>query len=114
MPKATDVNGVEWGKSDLTTSGLAALGVARGMSLGGRLTGKTDIQRAIDMNAGSGGGDGGAGGNNNIRGNPDFFSRTRQFGQARMAQSIAQFAGNKTNIPSRSRHNSRRQCRLLI
>ena len=98
MPKATDVNGVEWGKSDLTTSGLAALGVARGMSLGGRLTGKTDIQRAIDMNAGSGGGDGGAGGNNNIRGNPDFFSRTRQFGQARMAQSIAQFAGNRFGV----------------
>jgi len=98
MPKATDVNGVEWGKSDLTTSGLAALGVARGMSLGGRLTGKTDIQRAIDMNAGSGGGDGGAGGNNNIRGNPDFFNRTRQFGQARMAQSIAQFAGNRFGV----------------
>ena len=98
MPKATDVNGVEWGKSDLTTSGLAALGVARGMSLGGRLTGKTDIQRAIDMNAGSGGGDGGAGGNNNIRGNADFFNRTRQFGQARMAQSIAQFAGNRFGV----------------
>ena len=98
MPKATDVNGVEWGKSDLTTSGLAALGVARGMSLGGRLTGKTDIQRAIDMNAGSGGGEGGAGGNNNIRGNPDFFNRTRQFGQARMAQSIAQFAGNRFGV----------------
>ena len=27
MPKATDVNGVEWGKSELTISGLAALGV---------------------------------------------------------------------------------------
>ena len=30
MPKATDVNGVEWGKSELTISGLAALGVAKG------------------------------------------------------------------------------------
>ena len=28
MPKATDVNGVEWGKSELTISGLAALGTA--------------------------------------------------------------------------------------
>ena len=28
MPKATDVNGVEWGKSELTISGLAALGAA--------------------------------------------------------------------------------------
>ena len=29
MPKPTDVNGAEWGKSELTVSGLAALGVAR-------------------------------------------------------------------------------------
>ena len=29
MPKATDVNGVAWGKSELTISGLAALGAAR-------------------------------------------------------------------------------------
>ena len=28
MPKATDVNGVEWGKSELTISGIAALGAA--------------------------------------------------------------------------------------
>ena len=28
MPKATDVNGVEWGNSDLTVTGLAALGAA--------------------------------------------------------------------------------------
>ena len=99
MPKATDVNGVEWGKSDLTTSGLAALGLARGMSLGGRLTGKTDLQRAIDMNAGTGGG---AGGTQLFgveqRGLPDFFNRTRQFGQARMAQSISQFAGNRFGV----------------
>ena len=25
MPKATDVNGVEWGKSELTSTGLAAM-----------------------------------------------------------------------------------------
>ena len=94
MPKATDVNGVEWGKSDLTTSGLAALGLARGMSLGGRLTGKTDLQRAIDRNAGTGGGEGGG----NRRGLPDIFNRTRQFGQALMAQSISQFAGNRLGV----------------
>jgi len=41
MPKATDVNGVAWGKSELTISGLAALGAARkadvaaGAALGG-------------------------------------------------------------------------------
>ena len=93
MPKATDVNGVEWGKSDLTTSGLAALGLARGMSLGGRLTGKTDLQRAIDRNAGTGGGEGGG----NRRGLPDIFNRTRQCGQALMAQSISQFAHHNTD-----------------
>ena len=99
MPKATDVNGVEWGKSDLTTSGLAALGVARGMSLGGRLTGKTDLQRMIDMNAGTGGGGGGTQlFGREQRGLPDFFNRTRQFGQARMAQSISQFAGNRFGV----------------
>ena len=27
MPKVTDVNGVEWGKSELTISGFAAAGV---------------------------------------------------------------------------------------
>ena len=32
MPKPTDVNGVEWGGSDLTSTGIAALGAARGLS----------------------------------------------------------------------------------
>ena len=32
MPKVADVNGVEWGNSELTISGLAALGLARGVS----------------------------------------------------------------------------------
>ena len=31
MPKATDVNGVEWGGSDLTVTGLMAMGVAQGI-----------------------------------------------------------------------------------
>ena len=35
MPKATDVNGAEWGKSELTISGLAALGAANAVA--GRL-----------------------------------------------------------------------------
>ena len=35
MPKATDVNGVEWGKSELTISGIAALGAAN--TVAGRL-----------------------------------------------------------------------------
>ena len=31
MPKATDVNGVEWGKSELTSTGLAAMKLAQGV-----------------------------------------------------------------------------------
>ena len=44
MPKPTDVNGVEWGGSDLTSTGIAALGAARGLSnigMGGLLAGVT-------------------------------------------------------------------------
>ena len=40
MPKATDVNGVAWGKSELTISGLAALGAVKAVdNLGTALTG---------------------------------------------------------------------------
>ena len=45
MPKATDVNGVEWGKSELTATGLAALKLAQGIdrragsALGGAVAG---------------------------------------------------------------------------
>ena len=35
MPKPTDVNGVEWGGSDLTSTGIAALGIARGLGNAG-------------------------------------------------------------------------------
>ena len=45
MPKATDVNGVEWGKSELTISGLAALGAANALTGGGRFLGATDEER---------------------------------------------------------------------
>ena len=41
MPKATDVNGVEWGKSELTISGLAAVGLTDKLTGGGRLAGKS-------------------------------------------------------------------------
>ena len=40
MPKATDVNGVEWGKSELTIAGLAGVEAANIASFGGRLMGK--------------------------------------------------------------------------
>ena len=35
MPKVTDVNGVEWGKSELTISGLAAIGAVDKLTGGG-------------------------------------------------------------------------------
>ena len=45
MPKATDVNGVEWGKSELTISGLAALGAANIATGGGRFLGASAEER---------------------------------------------------------------------
>tara|TARA_Y100001937_G_scaffold67098_1_gene91708 strand:- start:20 stop:1363 length:1344 start_codon:yes stop_codon:yes gene_type:complete len=51
MPKVADVNGVEWGKSELTSSGLAALGTARALDLGGFFTGKTNEERRKDREA---------------------------------------------------------------
>ena len=51
MPKATDVNGVEWGKSDLTVSGLAAVGLTNAATLNGRLSGKTAEERKTDNDA---------------------------------------------------------------
>ena len=48
MPKVADVNGVEWGKSELTISGLAALGTARALDLGGTFTGKKNEDRRAD------------------------------------------------------------------
>ena len=41
MPKVTVVNGVEWGKSELTISGLAALGAVDFMTNRGRFAGKS-------------------------------------------------------------------------
>tara|TARA_B100000900_G_C20569352_1_gene712561 strand:- start:614 stop:1951 length:1338 start_codon:yes stop_codon:yes gene_type:complete len=51
MPKVADVNGVEWGKSELTSSGLAALGTAKALDLGGFFTNKTDEDRKKDAEA---------------------------------------------------------------
>ena len=53
MPKVADVNGVEWGNSELTISGLAALGLARGASEGipGLGTGKDAIAKLKDEEA---------------------------------------------------------------
>ena len=53
MPKPTDVNGVEWGGSDLTSTGIAALGIARGIgnagigALAAPLAGGISIQEGL-------------------------------------------------------------------
>ena len=85
MPKPTDVNGAEWGKSELTITGLAALGVARAASLGGRLTGKSAEQRFEDRRAKMAAG---------RPGDVDVFGRTKRFGQAITAQTLANMASN--------------------
>ena len=48
MPKVTDVNGVEWGKSELTISGLAALGAVDVLTGQGKLAGKTEEEKQRD------------------------------------------------------------------
>ena len=49
MPKVTDVNGVEWGKSELNSSGLTALNITNAATFGGTLSGKNknDDEKAI-------------------------------------------------------------------
>jgi len=50
MPKVTDVNGVEWGKSELTISGLAALGTVDVLTNRGRAAGKSVEEKQNDQN----------------------------------------------------------------
>jgi len=50
MPKVTDVNGVEWGKSELTISGLAAIGAVDFLTNRGRAAGKSKEERDNDQN----------------------------------------------------------------
>jgi len=51
MPKATDVNGVEWGKSELTISGLAALGGANILTAGGKFLARSEEEMQNDKAA---------------------------------------------------------------
>ena len=48
MPKVTDVNGVEWGKSELNSSGLAALNITNFLTGNGKLSGKDEKDRLND------------------------------------------------------------------
>ena len=85
MPKPTDVNGAEWGKSELTVTGLAALGIANGVTLGGRLLGKDAEQRFEERRAKMSAG---------RRGDVDILGRGMQTGQAITAQALANMASN--------------------
>ena len=49
MPKVTDVNGVEWGKSELNSSGLTALNITNELTGRGRLSGKNEQDRLNDV-----------------------------------------------------------------
>ena len=50
MPKVTDVNGVEWGKSELTISGLAAIGAVDIATQQGKFAGKSEEEKQRDAN----------------------------------------------------------------
>ena len=90
MPKATDVNGVEWGKSELTQTGLLALGAAEktlsalDAMLPGNPSGKSMEDKALDRrarrNAGRNAGQG-------------FFESLKGLGQAKTVQSVTDIVG---------------------
>ena len=85
MPKPTDVNGAEWGKSELTITGLAALGLANAATFGGRFTGKSAEQRFQDRRAKMAAG---------RPGDVDITGRGIRYGQALTAQTLANMASN--------------------
>ena len=90
MPKPTDVNAAAWGKSELTISGLAAVGSAQkaaGLAglLGLNLTGKTAEETGKDYVAGLREG----GGRRPFAG----FTNLRGFGQANATNFITKLAG---------------------
>ena len=89
MPKATDVNGVEWGKSELTQTGLLALGAAE-KSLNaldfftpfGNPSGKSREDRMLDARA------------KRSAGRPqNFFESIKGLGQAKTVQTVTDIVG---------------------
>ena len=83
MPKATDVNGVEWGKSELTISGLAAVGLADKLTGSGRLAGKTREEVQADLQAKA----------EIERGRNQYGSSIQQGASALYAQTVSKIAG---------------------
>ena len=87
MPKVADVNGVEWGKSELTISGLAGLGAIAPLA---RFTGKDEeaSREALEKLKGS---QGGALEGTNVAG-----SSATEFRRALTAQTLSGLAGALT------------------
>ena len=94
MPKAADVNGVEWGKSELTISGLAGLGAAQKLADAGRFIGlgtgedKKKSEEALEALKGE---QGGALTGTNVSG-----SAATEFKRALTAQTLSGLAGALT------------------
>ena len=91
MPKATDVNGVEWGKSELTQTGLLALGAAEKSlgfidALSGRAnpSGKSFEDKMLDARAKR------SAGRNAGQG---FFESLGGLGQAKTVQTVTDIVG---------------------
>ncbi len=49
MPKPVDTFQADWGKNEMTMTGVTAIGAANALTFGGRLTGKTEAQRNQEM-----------------------------------------------------------------
>ena len=94
MPKVADVNGVEWGKSELTISGLAGLGAAQKLADAGRFIGlgtgedKKKSEEALEALKGE---QGGALTGTNVAG-----SAATEFKRALTAQTLSGLAGALT------------------
>ena len=85
MPKVTDVNGVEWGKSELTISGLAAIGAVDKLTGGGRLAGKSEAEKQNDQNI--------KGQLEELRGINPSGSSAKNFASATYTQIVSKLAG---------------------
>ena len=85
MPKVTDVNGVEWGKSELTISGLAALGTVDILTGQGRLAGKSETEKERDADIKKQ--------LNELRGRNPSGSSDQNFASATYTQIVSKLAG---------------------
>ena len=85
MPKVTDVNGVEWGKSELTISGLAALGTVDVVTNRGRFAGKSLEEKQNDRSIKKE--------LEELRGYSPSGSSARNFASATYTQAVSKLAG---------------------